>query len=120
MSGFANFCFCSANSISALPLLKRGSSAVRSLSLSRVCVHLDFYHSSCSLQLKPNCRIIFEEAVISFVYFFEYFLRKFELFFCCVYVLLCVSRSFFFPELTLEVQDLARIDHGDSRSAAED
>jgi hypothetical protein len=75
------------------------------------------------LQLKPNCQIIFEEAVISFAYFFEYFLRKFDLnffFLCCVQVLLCVSRSFFFPVLSLEVQDWARIDHGNSRSAAED
>jgi hypothetical protein len=56
MSGFANFCFCSANSISALPLLKRGSSAVLSLSLSLslVCVHLDFYHSSCSLAIETE------------------------------------------------------------------
>ncbi len=96
MSGFANFCFCSANSISALPLLKRGSSAVRalslSLSLSCACIWISII---VRLQLKPNCRIIFEEAVVSFVYFFEYFLRKFEFFFV-VFKYCCVSREVFF------------------------
>jgi hypothetical protein len=60
MSCFANFCFCSANSISALPLLKRGSKYGAlaifslSLSLSLVCVHLDFYHSSCLFAIETE------------------------------------------------------------------
>ncbi len=63
-----------------------------SLSLSLSCACIWIIAIVC-LQLKPNCRIIFEEAVISFVYFFEYFLRKFDLFFCCV---CCASREGFF------------------------
>ncbi len=51
-----------------------------SLSLSCACIWISIIAVVC-LQLKPNCRIIFEEAVISFVYFFEYFLRKFDFFF---------------------------------------
>lgn len=66
-----------------------------SLSLACACIWISII-AVVRLQLKPNCRIIFEEAVISFVYFFEYFLRKFELFFCCVLsIVVCLAKFFF-------------------------
>ncbi len=100
MSCFANFSFCSANSISALPLLKRGSKCsaleIFSLSLSCARIWISIIAVVC-LQLKPNCRIIFEEAVISFVYFFEYFLRKFDfIFLLCLSIVVRLAKSFFF------------------------